>query len=449
MVRRPVLSAVFFACAASLPAPAAHAQIPNAAPGSVRGVFGDDGIMNPARTTQQASVWTDLSGGFTRDENRSEVTGTTTTQGPAFTTLGAFRYWRGRSNRSIEANARLFQDTQRSRDLTSRGGEVSAQGQTLRGQRVGLNFSARAANDSASILGRALPSSSLPGADGAVPPALNVPDVSPQQGVLRDRWYTLGATAGAFRNWAPRHRTTLQLFSTVRRPSGGNAPRLSSAQEVVDFRYDWMHSARTGLLVSYRIENLSQSLPGDATDGDARTQALEGGIQWRRDFSPVRRMSASLRAGATHVLASPFPGVTDWVEPTGSASVTYSLTNRVTFNATGGRSVLVLPLVSEHAFASNTVTLSTSSVLVNRVTLTLSGSAARGTAIAAAPVAFDTANGSAAVRYTFRYGSVFTGVTRYHHRLNGVTAAGLTVPQYDQTSVRAGLTLWLPIFGAF
>lgn len=448
-MRRSDLTAIVLACAASLPTPAAHAQIPTNAPGSVRGVLGDDGIVNPARTTQQVSVWTDLSGGFTRDENRSEITGTTIAQGPAFTTLGAFRYWRGRSNRSLETNARLFQDTQRARDLTSRGGEVTVQGQALRGQRVGLNFSARAANDSASIIGRALPSTSLPAADGSVPPALNIPDVSPQQGVLSDRWYTLGASAGAYRNWAPRHRTTLQLFSMVRRPSGGNAPRLSSAQEAVDLRYDWMHSARTGLLLSYRVENLSQSLPGDASDGDARTQAIEGGIQWRRDYSPVRRLSASLRAGATHVLASPFPGVTGSVEPTGSASATYGLTNRVTFSATGGRSVLVLPLVSEHAFASNTVTLSTSSVLVSRVTLTLSGSAARGTAIAAAPVAFDTANGSAALRYTFRYGSVFTGVTRYHHRLNGVTAAGLTVPQYDQTSVRAGLTLWLPIFGAF
>ncbi len=101
-------------------------------------------------------------------------------------------------------------------------------------------------------------------------------------------------------------------------------------------------------------------------------------------------------------------------------------------------------------FSNDLASISVSGVLGRRVTVSLNGALSRGDALGVGRGSFDASGGSAAVRYGFRYGALFAGYTRYDHRLTDiVTVPGGFAPRYDQNSVRAGLTIWLPLFGGF
>lgn len=432
---------------ASLLMPAAEAQSTASPPGAVRGVFGASGPPSPARTTQQVSTWLDLGGGYDQSVSAADSPGAGDGDGYAVTALGGFRYWRGRSTRSFEAGARLFRNDQNSGRTTATGGEVNLNTTLEFGRRTGIALALRAANEAAVLFGAFGPEFVDP------PPAdvaIDAPDVSPQQGDLRARWFSLGANATAFRGWSARHRTAVQYAQVRRRPTDDEG--VDSDQRIVNVHHDWMVRMNAGILANYRFEQVRQTFPQATLSEPIRTQSAEAGLRFERRLSPIRRASLSFQAGATQVLSSdtPLVGIEGAIEPTGSLNASYTLTRRWLLLAGATRSITVLQGVSQVPFTNALGSLSVTGVVARRVTVAVSGSFSQGSAVGPAPGDFDAVWGTASIRYGFRYGGLFAGYTRYEHRLRQVSLApGSIAPRFDQSSVRMGLTLWLPLYGAF
>ncbi len=127
-------------------------------PGSVRGLFGGEGPPNPGRTSQQVSAWFDLSGGYDQNSDGATATGGTSLDGYASTALGGFRYWRGKTTRSLEATSSFYRNTQGNGSTTTTGGEVNVRGNVEIGRRAGITAALRGANDSAVLFGAFGPS---------------------------------------------------------------------------------------------------------------------------------------------------------------------------------------------------------------------------------------------------------------------------------------------------
>jgi len=431
----------------SLMTSAAAAQSTTSPPGAVRGVFGADGPPSPARTTQQVSTWLDLGGGYDENTSTLDAPGAGDVDGYAVTALGGFRYWRGRTTRSFEANARLFRNEQGSGRTTATGGEVNLNTTLELGRRSGIAIGLRGANEAAILFGAFGPEFVDP---VPIDAAITVPEVGAQQGDVRARWFSLGANATAFRGWSARHRTALQYVQVRRRPTDDQG--LDSDQRLANVRHDWMFRPSAGILANYRFEQVRQTFPQISISEPIRTQSAEGGLRFERRSSPIRVASLSFQAGATQILSSdsPLAGIEGAVEPTGSLTASYTLTRRWLLLAGAARSITVLQGVSQVPFTNDLATLSITGAIARRVTMAVAGSFGRGSAVGPGPGAFDAVGGTVTIRYGFRYGGLFAGYTRYEHRLRQVSLApGAIAARFEQNSMRVGLTLWLPLYGAF
>lgn len=432
---------------AMLPWPAG-AQSATSPPGSVQGLVAGGDAPNPARTSQQLSLWFDFGGGYDQNSNLGGTPGTGDLAGFATTGVGALRYWRGRTTRSVEAVARVFRNEQRAAQTTATGGEVNLTSNMQFGRRSGMNVSLRAANDSALLFGAFGPPAAAPGGP-VVDPEIDVPDVSPQRGIVEDRWFSVGGSATAFHGWSVRHRTSAQYSQVHREPTDRND--LDSDQHYVNLRHDWMFGMNTGLLGAYRFERVRQSFPDTPDLAPVRTQSVEAGVRWDRRFSPIRTLQTSAQAGVSQILVDGAqPDIDGSYQGTGSLTASYTLTRRWALSASAMRGISVLQGVAQVPFRNDVAALSLTGIVARQVTVVVSGSFSQGSAVGTAPGAFDAVGGTATVRYAFRYGGLFAGYTRYEHRLREITTvAGGIAPRFNQSSIRAGVTLWLPIIGGF
>lgn len=444
----PILVAVWL-LACSMAAPV-EAQSTTSAPGAVRGVFGADGPVGPARTTQQLSAWFDVGGGFDENVNAANGSGASEvrTRGTATTATASMRLWHGRTTRSIEANARVFRNNQRSGGSTATGGEVNLIG-GVSGRRGGLHVALRGANESALLFGAIASPGSPTSTAPAVDTQIAVPDVSPQQGIVNARWYAVGGSTSGERDWSPRQRTIVQYSQLQRRPTEGNGEE--SDQRVAGLRHDWMPRLTAGLFATYRQERVEQTLREALRTEPVRIQTAEAGGRYERRYSPIRAFATTVQVGAAHVLASPAAlGVDGALEPTGSVTASYTLTRRWAVVGSAMRSLTILQGVSQTPFSIDVASLSINGVMARRVTLFVSGSVSKGSALNSGQGAFDAVGGSAALRYGFRYGGLFVGYTRYEHHLRELASANRSIPlRFNQSSLRLGVTLWLPLYGAF
>lgn len=419
------------------------------APGAVRGLFGGISPPEPDSASQQVSTWFDLGGGYDRNVDRTGVR-PLAVDGPATTMLGGFRFWRGKTTRAFEVNARIFRNHQRAGNVTASGGEVNLLGNLeTRRRRGGLNFAMRGGNDNAVLFGATGQAAPV---RPVIDPQFAVPDVSPPLGAVQQRWYTLAGNVTAYRNWSVEQRTTVQYSQTHRQPI--ESEQFDTDQRLIGLTHNWAFRNNAAVFAAYRFEDFRQELPQLSTLRPIRTHTVEAGTRWERRFSPIRAFAVSLQGGATRVTdLAPAAGAGDLsTVPTGALTASYTLTRRLVLGVTGARSITVLQGAAQAAFTSNVASMALTGVVAQRITVVAAGSYSAGNALSAAPGEFESVGGAATVRYAMRYGAFFTSLTRYTHRLEGVgarTLQGGIRPRFEQSSLRAGVTIWLPLLGAF
>jgi hypothetical protein len=431
---------------ALLASAATSAQTLTNPPGTVRGVFGGEGPANPAVTSQQLSTWFDLSGGYDNNEETGAAPGTPATDGYASTFAGALRYWRGRTARSFEASGRVFRNNEL--DSSASGGELNVIANAEFHRRTGISMTLRAANESARLFG-GLGAEFTPLDDVVTPDPVPVADVSPPTGIVTDRWLSFGGSGRVYRNWTPRHRTSGQYNQLRRRPQDG--PGLDNAIFQGLLQHDWNTSPNVALLFDYRYDRITQQVL-EGVEEPVQSQSAEFGVRYERRLNPVRTFSFSVTGGATLVSAvsTQLANLDATVEPTGMVLTSYSFARNTSINASASRRVSVLSGISLEPFANDIAAVSFTNVLFRRLTAVLSGSVSRGLSVTTSNGSFRATTGTATLQYGFRYGGVFAGYSWYQHRLTDVLTVPGAVPQrFDRQSARAGMTLFLPLFGGF
>jgi hypothetical protein len=277
----------------------------------------------------------------------------------------------------VEANARLFTNTESAGETTATGGELNVMGNLDLGRRAGLFASLRAANDSAVLFGAFGPTFED---EADIDVELDPPDVTPPQGIVEERWYSVGGMANAYRNWSPRQRTLVQYTQLQRRPAEGDGLDSDLRQGLV--RHDWSLRPNTGFLAQYRFEWVQQDIGAvaDALAEPLRVQTAEGGFRYEHRISPIRTFSVSLTAGVANVLsvATPLANIDGTVEPTGAFTASYTLTQRWLLSANVTRGVTVLQGIAFEPFANNLAAATVTGVMARRVTLVANATALGG-----------------------------------------------------------------------
>lgn len=421
------------------------AQSQTSPPGAVRGLFGGSQRPNSARSSQQVSLWFDVGVGVDNAIGEAEVPGAPPSSRDQ-TAAGAFRYWLGRSTRSLEAQARAYRTSNQAVD-SALGGEMTLTGNLGMGRRHGATANLRVANESARLFGAFGPSASVPTPpDDTLPP---VTDVSPPSGVVENRWLTVSGGVNGFRRWTPRQRTNVQYAQMTMQPRQGNT--LDSSTKAVVVQHDWNPRPNTGFLAAYRFDQIDQSF-GSVVTEPIRFQSLEAGL--RRDFrsSANRLFSIALLGGVTQIqsVATPLANVEGQIEPKADFRATYTLSRQWLVSGGVGTGVTALNGVSVDAFRNDFASANIAGVIARRVTISLGSTWSRGASVGVSPGTFVASNTTATLQYGFRYGGVFVGLMRYTHELSQVlNPAEVIPPLIDRYSVRAGFTLWLPLYGAF
>jgi len=425
-----------------------EAQTFTSPPGSTRGLFGGDVAPNSARSSQQLAAWFDLGGGYDDNADTSEVPVGTNLDGYARTVAAGFRYWRGRTTRSLEATGRYFRNVEFAAGGAFDGGELNVTGNLATGQRGAVTLALHAANDSAQLFGAFGPDFGRPG--DVIDDEIPVSDVSPPSGVADQRWFSLGGVVTGYRNWTPRQRTDVQYTQIRRRPIDGDGVYSATGQATL--RHEWRVGPRTGVLFSYSYDRVGQEF-GEVLDSPPiQSQTADAGFRYEYRLSPIRMVQFSLTAGATYVLpvSAPLARVPGNVEPTASAIATYTLTQRWALSANASRRVTVLAGIALEPFANDLVSVSVTGLIARRTTLVISGEISRGLALGLAPGSFDAQSAAVTLQYGFRHGGVFAGYSHYEHQLRDLLGSPDTIPLgFRRHSVRGGITLYLPLYGAF
>ena len=232
-----------------------------------------------------------------------------------------------------------------------------------------------------------------------------------------------------------------------------DADGLESEWQNAIITHNWALNRQVGLVAAYR-HNRSEGRDEAVVYPSIQFISFEGGAQMTHRLSRNRLFTATVAAGATRVMDSvAVLGVPASLHPSFRAEAGLTGVRTLGVTVAVHREVAVLQGVSPSPMVNDSAALTLSGTFARRIRMAVTGNLQRSTSILEDATRVDTSNaigGSAELRYGFaRWGGVFAGVSRYRHRLQeGLVVAGLP-SRYDRFAVRAGLTLWVPLYGSF
>jgi hypothetical protein len=269
--------------------------------------------------------------------------------------------------------------------------------------------------------------------------------------LVEQRSWTYSGSASLNHRWTPRRQTTAGYsYSRNDFVGGGGFDTVMHGA-----RADYTHSlTRTaGLRANY---GFSQTEMIDA-GGNVRpvdNHTIEGGFTYDRRVSPTRQISFAASGGATYV--STIVGFTAidrqyWM-PSGSASARVDLGRAWALYGDYRRSLTVLDGISFEAFFTDAASARLGGLIGSRLELVLSAAYANGQAGEGVNEVghYRSVTSGAQVRYAInRTLAALVNYQHYEYRLSDVTTVGGFPPQLDRNALRFGLTVWLPLYGAW
>jgi hypothetical protein len=445
LVRLFTVVCVVFALVAATERPAS-AQLIESPPGSLGGVFGGRRPTNPDRTSHQLEVNIDLSGGYEHSTDALfDPTLDFADQASwyASTASSAARYWVGTGRRSLQSSARGIFNYQSNADDWLIGGDAGVNSAFQFGRNLHqLTTGVQASYEPGWVFGSFGTRPDVGGEDAAL-------GVAPPPGVLEQRWLILTGSAAYEHRWNRRHIMALQYRNQRLRPIEGGG--LDSETQFASVEHQWATTANVSLLAGYRIDDNHQ------TGGIApvRYQAIEGGLGYERRLSTSRRYSMAVRGGVTRLMETAATAELPLMHPTLTGTVNLSVSRTWTLSAeVARRTVTLLAGVSAVPVSNDSVGLSVSGTPSRKFRFAVSGSFGRTRALASSVSPehlTETAGGTSELRYALTpWAALSASYSFYHHRLEEELLAISGFPsRYDRHSARVGLTLWVPLYGAF
>lgn len=429
----------------------AHAQLIEGPQGAVGGLFGGRRPVDPNRLSHVFDATFDLGGGYDREPNGLLIAPPTDgddveTSWFATTGSAAARYRAGYSRRSFETRGRGFFNYQTNVADSLIGGEALVNATTRFGRRNLNQLSAQlqASYEPAWGLGAL----SLEGV-GTPDPTLGL---APPQGIIEQRWLVLGGTVAYDHHWNPRQQTTLQYNQLRVRPLTG-VSGLDSDGQFIQVEQRWSVRPNLNLLGAYRYDQNTQGVE-EVEAPSVKYQTLEGGLHAIRRLSSTRSIGLALRGGVARLMESAVTSDSPLLHPVATATIDYAASRRWTLSAEASREVTLLAGISPVPVLSDTVSVNLLGAASRKLRFSVYGSYARAVSVSddvSLESRTEVAGATTEVRYALATSlGLFASYGFYHHRLEGDTVTAPGFPsRYDRQSARIGLTLWLPLYGAF
>jgi hypothetical protein len=198
----------------------------------------------------------------------------------------------------------------------------------------------------------------------------------------------------------------------------------------------------------------------DAEDRLGRIPVVEHSITagpvWQRRLSRTRRIEVSVAGGAQHVetvtRGDERETIRYWV-PSGSASVRLDLGRTWALWTDYNRGTTVLPQVTTTALSSDTLSVSAGGRLASRLNLSFTTGYARGASDSATGATDDYRSTFLSSQLQWRMGRRFAAVlmhSYYDYAFGeGTNLQEGFLPSSNRHTVRAGVTVWLPLIGRY
>jgi hypothetical protein len=272
--------------------------------------------------------------------------------------------------------------------------------------------------------------------------------VAPPQGIIEQRWLVFGGSGGYEHQWNRTNVTRVQYDGRSMRPVEGSG--FESDTEMIWVDQLWNRTAAFSMIGRYRVSQTRQR-SSDIPTEPIRHQNAELALRYQRRLSPTRSYALSLRGGATHVFDVAADEVKS-VHPSFGGGVELEVSRTWSLSAAVRRDVSVLGGVSVVPVLTDGVDLVLSGTPTRKLRFAVFGSiATSSTLMIGTEHVMDVGGATAEVRYAITpWSATFVSYGFYRHRIEDpfLVADGFPT-RYERRAIRVGMTLWLPLYGAF
>jgi hypothetical protein len=425
----------------------AEAQVISRPTRAFRGLFGGSQTIDPNRTRQELTFSLNALGGY--DDNAQEGAGDgppAAPVGPGYTGVfdASLRYFRGRATRQFRLDVGGSHTTYRDVPLPgSTSGIVTVNGQTDWGRRSTIAGTASLGYFSQLAL------------DGPLA-AVSDPDFSPSapslRGVQDRRSIQAGGSATLTRQFTNRLRSTAVYAYTNTSYEDEVGGQESHRIEATFFRRVGRWSS---LLGSYEYGNTQFGLGPSDPGRPLLEHRVSGGFDVQRRLSPSRSWTTSLQAGGLRIESATVPSLvryTLWT-PFVQATTQVDTWRNWNFVGTYRRGAQALSGIdSAEAFVTDSASASLGGLVNSRVDLVFSGGFSIGSVGEGVESQSDYTTASGSVQVRVAVTRMLALVTSYHHyryRFDDTLLPPGLPSNYQRNALRVGLSLWLPLYGAY
>lgn len=412
--------------------------------GTTLGLFGRQTLGDSAASRQSLTLAVNGSSGVdrNRDSNGQPLPPTTfgaQQSGTISSVDGALSYFVGKGQSSISTSARGYANYGTDGVGRILGASGTLSGTVALSGRNGLVVDTSASYDPGILFD----------AFGSVANQIDtgVPGATPTQGVSEGRWLSYAASGGLYRAWTTRQRTV--VTGTFSRREAQQGVALDNTTSGGTVRHSWAARQNKTFDIGYRIDGQEQQ----TAIGPAKvyTQAADAIFSFDRRVSARRRLSVSLGSGLVYARTPSDVTRTNvsFVVPSFSAMARINVFQRWEVAIDGRRDITVLRGLSPVVFKSDAGALRIGGTPFDRLQLQLSLAASRGSAGSVTVGSFDMTTAVAQAQFALsRYAALSTSVNYYVHRLRDVSTLAPGFPSgFRRSSVRVGVSLWLPVIG--
>ena len=447
MRTHPRALALAAAAAVGLWSTPVEAQVFNRPPRAFRGLFGGSQTIDPNRTRQELTFSVNALGGY--DDNAQEGSGDgppAAPVGPGYTGVfdASMRYFRGRAARQFRLDVGGSHTTYRDVPLPgSTSGVVNLDGRTDLGRRATLAGAASVGYFSQLSL------------DGPLADVSD-PDFSPSapslRGVQDRQSIQAAATATVTRELSNRLRTTVVYgYSNTRYENEVGGQNLHRVEATLNRRVGRWSS----LVGAYEYTNTQFGLGPEDPGRPLLEHRVSGGFDMQRRLSPSRSWTTSLQAGGLRIESATVPSLVRYTLWTPFVEATTQVDTWRNWNLVGTyrRGAQALSGIdTAEAFVTDSASASLAGLVSDRVDLVFSGGFSLGSVSEGAQSQSDYRTGSGSVQLRVALSRSLAVVTSYHHyryRFSDTLLPPEIPSNYQRNAVRVGLSLWLPLYGAY
>jgi hypothetical protein len=415
------------------------------------GLFGGRRAPDPTnadRALQQLSFRLDLAGGYDEQRGAQLITSEFTQAGTIGSSGAEIHHRWGRSRTYLDSFVRghvAFADVGLSQQKT---GASQVLGEVALGKRAGLSMRLSAAYQPTYLFNAFGP---VAASSAAIVPAEMIPGAELSEGFTEQRWLATGGTTQFHRNWTPRQRTDVHYNASRRTLM--RATDVYSESQAGGFRHDWSYRERVGVVISYQLDRTNERANDGTLHQPLEAHRAEIGLRAQRRFPTGRTLSVSAIGGATRSqrrATDTVPGI-EFVAPTMGFAVHSQTSTRWAWSIDGRRHVTMLEGLTPRPFVTDVASLSLHGRFGRFVELTSTAAYSHGVEQHGTAGEFETSLGNVEVLFPLgRIVSMMTSYTYYDHQFINLPEVQLHLPPNQRRhSVRAGVRLWLPLFGTF